>query len=277
MTAHRNIDALDETSRYQRNLRANLDIIRQGWPHMLYPAKAITYSIGGSSGARTSTPGDQDNGDHNRDVDHTDVVISLRGDITIILNGWCRVVMEDFNVARTLPLGHDVPGMCAFLERWSLQLAEHEAAGDIDDEIRYAAEQVSRITDPRRKDWLIIGDCPCEIVDDETGEGAVCGGKVRAWPDIEGRHDPRCMTCGTEAVLDWWMARIVGNPATAPLVTIHELISIIAYQTGRVVPAETIKTWRKRGKIRAESRDAKGRALYRHAEVVRYIVSGEVA
>lgn len=242
-----------------------LDYIRLAWPHMHHPMHAIRYSIGGSNhGPRTSTRRDDADGDHNRDVDPLDVLVSLRGDITIILNGWSRLVMEDYDVTQTLPDGLDVPGMCSFLSRWSLQLAGHEAAGDALDEIRECARNVRAVVEPRPRETMVIGTCPRTLTDDD-GHERTCGGTVRAWLNRE--HDPRCMTCGTVAVVDWWVERMVKPEANA-LVTTPQLIAIVAYRLGFAPSHDQVRQWATRGKIERAGRDGKGRTLWDHAAVV---------
>lgn len=241
MTAHRNADDLERITKLQANLRANLRTIHDGWPHMHHPVKAITYTIGGSHGPKTSTPGDEDNGDHNRDVDPLDVLVSTRADITAVLNGWCRVIMEDFNVTHTLPNGLDVPGMCTFLERWTLQLAEHEASFDADDEIRECAQQVERARWSSRRDWTPLGECP--VVGED---GTPCGGTVRGYADPS--REPECKQCGTREPIDWWERAIFG-PDLSRLKTATELVEMIRQQTGKHIKPATVRKWRERGWI----------------------------
>ena len=55
---------------------------------------------------------------------------------------------------------------------------------------------------------------------------------------------------------------------SSPLVTIGELVAVIAYRLRVVVTHEQVRQWKHRGKVRSEGTDEKGRTLYRHEEVV---------
>lgn len=245
-------------------LRADLRTIRTGWDAIMPRLRSVGTGHG-SSGPRTSTPKDADNGDHDSDVDRLDVVLSARADILAVLNGWCRVVIEDKPVTTALPSdGHDVHDLGEFLDRWAGYLVEHEAGRDAADEIAECARTVRKLLPRGRREWMIIGTCPIE--DDETGE--VCGGTVRAWPDSDHDQDPTCMRCGIEAVVPWWMSHMLDDPNSKPLVTADELISIIVFRLHRTVTHGQIRQWVARGKIAKAGRDAKGRSLYDHAAVV---------
>lgn len=245
-------------------LRADLRTIRHCWDAVIPKLRAVRTGHG-PAGPRTSTPKDDDNGDHNTDVSALDVVLSARGTTLAVLNGWSRVVIEDKPVTTALPRdGHDVHELAEFLDRWAGWLVEHEAASAAIEEIHECAQSIERLLPHGRREWMIIGTCP--IVDDETGD--TCGGTVRAWPDSEQDRDPTCMRCGVEAVVPWWMSHMLDDPASKPLVTADELISIIVFQLHRTVTHGQIRQWVARGKITKAGRDAKGRSLYEHAAVV---------
>lgn len=245
-------------------LRGHLRTIRNLWPEMLPRLKSASATTFTGTGSRTSTPKAADNGDHNADVTALDVVLSTRGDIITVLNGWVCVVLEDYELTQTCVDGSDVFALAEVLDRWAGRLIEHEAFDDLLDEVATCASQVQRIARPTRRDWLVIGTCPC--VNDETGK--VCGGNVRAWPDAEQERDPKCVECGTEAVVAWWMSHMIDDPASRPLVNAGELIGVIAYQLHWTVTHDQVRQWATRGKIERAGRDGKGRTLYDHRAVI---------
>lgn len=237
---------------------ADLTTIRELWDQMLPTMKAIPLGQLGGGSTRSSTDGDDHNGDHNRDVDNLDVVISDRGDITAVLQGWARVVVEDFDVTTVIPHGHDVVGMCQFLMRWARHMTGHVAADDFADELHDCAGKVLRHAKPQRKDWLGIGVCP--LRNTETNEQ--CGGNVRAYPDQEaGESWATCQTCGERAVVSWWERAIFGEEASS-LVTADELRLFVRREFGITVKDATFRQWKKRGLIEPSGKDAEGRTLY---------------
>jgi hypothetical protein len=253
---------------------ADLTTIRELWDHMLPTMKAIPLGQLGGGSSRSSTSKAEDNGDHNADVTNLDIVLSDRGDITAVLQGWARVVVEDFDVTTVIPHGHDVGGMCTFLERWARHMTGHVAADDFAAELHVAAGKVLRRAVPKRRDWMLIGDCPIEI-EHEDGSLAKCGGRVVAYLFNAASRDPRCQKCGTEAVVDWWISHMFDNPEAKVLVTASELISVIAFRLHWTVTHEQIRQWAARGKIERAGKDSKGRTLYDHSGVI-YAISSDV-
>lgn len=243
---------------------ADLTTIRDLWDHMLPTMQAIPVGRIGGSSSRTSTgKGNDHNGDHNADVTNLDIVMSDRGDITAVLQGWCRVVIEDFDVTAVIPHGHDVQGMCTFLERWARHMTGHEAADDFAEEIHGAAVKVLRRAKPKRKDWMGIGICP--LRNDETREQ--CGGSVRAYPDADtGESWATCQSCGTKAVVSWWEREIFG-PEASTLVTAEELLLFVRHEFGKVVGQSTIRKWVEREWITSAGKSQSGKALYDKAVV----------
>lgn len=255
---------------------ANLSTISELWDQMLPHIKAIPLGqLGGGSSRSSTAKADDHNGDHNRDVDNLDIVLSDRGDITAVLQGWSRVVVEDFGVTTVIPHGHDVQGMCTFLERWAKHMTGHVACDDFVDELHGAAMTVLRRAKPRGRDWMLLGDCPVEV-EHADGTLGVCGGRVVAFPQAGSDRDPRCQSCGTVAVVDWWISHMLGNPEAKPLVTATELIGIVAYSLHWTISHDQIRQWAARGKIERAGKDSKGRTLYDHAAVTDAI-RGEVA
>lgn len=246
---------------------ADLTTIRDLWPNMLPRIKAIPLGQLGGGSARTSTAKAADNGDHNADVDNLDIVISDRGDITAVLQGWARVVVEDFDVTTVIPHGHDVQGMCTFLERWARHMTGHEAADDFANEVHECAVKVLRHARPHRKDWIGIGVCP--LRNDETGDQ--CGGNIRARTDgVSAESWATCQACGTKAVVSWWEHQIFGGEASR-LVNASELREFIHTEFGKVVGESTVRSWVRRQWIEPCDKDHGGRPLFDKA-VVAYIL-----
>src|SRR5699024_9376422 len=86
----------------------------------------------------------------------------------------------------------------------------------------------------------LIGTCPLEWeAEDEEGQLVMreCGGRVHAFPtgltdptrveQMEMRL-PTCDHCGTEAHIDWWYQEMYGQHGVSHLVTVDELIAVIA-------------------------------------------------
>lgn len=247
----------------------DLRTIRDNWDDMLPALKAAPIGRGSSGGATVIEMGRED-GDHNAGVGNLDIVLSDRGDITAVLQGWSRLVVEDFDVTTVIPHGHDVAGMTRFLERWARHMTGHDAAQDMADELRACAGKVLRHAKPRGRDFMILGECPIEI---EHPDGSLhsCGGTVIAYPQAGSDRDPRCAHCGTEAVVDWWMSHMLDDPDSKPLVTASELISIIAFRLRWTVTHETVRKWASLGRIERAGKDSKGRTLYDHCAVVEKI------
>ena len=245
----------------EAQITADLIVIRDLWDRMLPTIKAIPLGHMGGGTSRTSTAKDADNGDHNTDVDNLDIVMSDRGDITAVLQGWARVVVEDFDVTTVIPHGHDVRGMCVFLMRWARHMTGHEAAQDMADELHTAAVRVLRYAKPRgRREWIWIGDCP-NVIGCE-GDPVVCATPIRVYP----QRAIKCAGCGVEDTLDGWIVRIVGSHQ---LVTAEQLTPILHKKLGIVASRDKIRQWVHRGVITPAKdddgrvvTDSQGRTLY---------------
>lgn len=230
--------------------RDHLRTIRDLWGDMLPRLKsASVQSYGG--GTRTSTAGDDDNGDHNRDVDRLTVVISARGDILARLNGWCRVIVEDWNVSKRTPDGMDVHSLCEFLDRWALAFSGHEAFEDALEEVAMSARQVERIARPQPRDSVWIGDCPVTIGCD--GDRVECGTPIR----VRTGEEIKCRGCGTDDTLDGWMLRIVGHH---DLVTYEQLGILLRQRMGIQTTPVQLRQWVRRGVITVAEHRREGRS-----------------
>ena len=252
---------MTSTAQIEDALTAAVTSIAADWPRM------ETAGIASGGGSVKSTDA----------VTALDRWVSLRYDVVIILKGWCRVIVKDRPVTQVIPLDHDVPGMCAFLIRHAQWFSGHEDAPDAVDELSDRAKQVRQVARPTQRDWMPIGTCPLEVEFDPARGVETCGGQVRAWPSgitdptiIEQRTErqPTCQRCGTEADVRWWYAHMFPDGDTSSLVTIDELIGVIAVRLAHVVTHERIRQWRRRGKITIAGRDQRGRGLYDHAQVI---------
>ena len=244
----------------ERSMMHSLDLIAEHWPHMLDAYS--TPSRGGISGSLD-------------EVTALDRIVSERDDATVILNGWCRVIMEDRPVSHGLPHGQDVSGMVTFLRRHALWLSEHEAAEDARDELAEVGRKCKLIAQPPGRDWIPIGPCPLEV-DSDTGPRP-CTGTVKAWPDqIEvagmtlvelasrpsGTRHPSCDTCGTEGAVSWWERVMFPEVECHGLVTADEIPAMLHRAFGMVVKQATLRKWIERGVIESAGADEKGRTLY---------------
>ena len=191
-----------------------------------------------------------DDDERSSDVPHIDAVASLRHEVTLALNGWSRIVMEDRPVTKALPLGCDTPGLIVFLERHARWMSGHEAAQDAADELRGWAGKVRAVAEPRKRDWLTLGDCPFVV------EDWFCSGQIRWFHDEDWL--PSCTDCGQEALVDWWM-EVLG---VVPTVTHEGLVDFIRNEFGKVIKRPTLRKWLERGVIESCGMDAEGRTLF---------------
>jgi hypothetical protein len=178
--------------------------------------------------------------------------VSLAHEVTLILNGWARIVVEDRGVTHWLPLGTDTLGLVAFLERHAQWMSGHEAAQDCADEIATCARKVKLTAVPPVKDWISIGECPiCEV------------GDVRAYPGC----DPTCQACGIDAVWSWWEKRM--RPDAQDLVSAEELVGLLYRAFGKPIKPTTIRQWVSRGLLepRACALDTR-RSLYDREDAI---------
>ena len=279
MTAER----LTESQHLEQRITQALVTIRREWDAMMPKGPAAARPSMGGSGTAAGIVGDSsapwldDLGrphwrtDHARgggDVDPTTRLLSLRREVAEVLNGWCRVVIEDRPVTKALPSdGMDAIVLAVFLERHASWMAEHEAALDCADEVEHLARQVEGVASPKVKQWVGLGSCPLKIEQEVDGRlvMVVCGGQVRAWPkpgDRDGEVMARCRRCGIEAVTSWWEARMFDNPELKVLLTAEEVVGFVHRAYGKVIKAATVRQWDKRGTIEPAGHDDKGRRLY---------------
>lgn len=235
------------TAQTEDALLAALKTIRALWPALMLA------TTGGSLGAASSD-----------EVTPLDRRISLRHEVTLTLNGWARVIVDDRDLSHDLPVGTDTIGLCLLIERHATWFSGHEAAPDALEELTAAAEEVRKAAIPQRREWMPLGSCPLEV-DSEIGP-APCGGSVRAYPG----RDPHCVKCGTEAVATWWERMMFPDAEVSELVVADDLVLVLhrAFGGSPVKPS-TIRQWIRRGVIEAAGKDDKGRTLYNRGDVVR--------
>ena len=220
----------DTTAATEDRLLAALRTIRDHWAALL-----------DTSSTMAGTPSSDD-------VTSLDKRISLRHEVTLCLNGWARLIVEERELSHGLPLGHDTLGLVTFLERWARWFSGHEAAADAVSELDDWAQQVRATATPKRREWVYLGDCPFVI------EDWFCAGQVRAYPD----SDPACSDCGQVAVVEWWMDVL----AVVPTMSREELPAFIRRETGRTVGRVTIWRWLKESVIVPCGVDAEGKPIY---------------
>lgn len=242
--------------------------------------------------------------DDSHDIDRHTRLVSVRREVVTELAQWCRLVIADRPVTATAVNGSDVPAMCAFLERHAQWLSGHRDAEEAADRIAGCdtgceaqgltpshschglAQKVRKHTPPpivdkpRKPRPHHIGTCPIEWeAEDDDGNPVMreCGGEVRAYPtpfDDPTREEqikqplPTCAKCGTEAHIDWWYREMYGKHGLSHLVTVDELIVVIAARLEYIATRGQIRVWKHRGKIDSAGKDSKGRTLYRHDDVI---------
>jgi hypothetical protein len=250
------------TAEIERALISALGTIRDNWAALMVPS--------GSGGVASKpqpkalyTLADDDERDH--DLPPVDVRIDMRREVTLALNSWARVIVDDRNLTHALPLGTDTLGLVALIERHAQWFSGHEAAPDAVDELHSWAGRVKAAATPQRRDWMPLGTCPLEI--EQHGEPlGVCGGQVRAYPG----HDPRCQKCGTEADVAWWERVMFPDVELSQLVTADELVLVLHRAFGGTpVKPTTIRQWISRKVIEPSGKDDNGRTLFNRAYVVR--------
>ena len=265
-----------ETQALEQRITQALETIRREWGHMLPVGPApIRYGTGKQSRITAD-----DHAATTTDIDATTRLVSLRRQAVDTLNGWTRVIMEDRPVTKALPDGQSATSMATFLERHAQWVSGHEAAPDMAEEVEALAREVKRTTSPEGRDWITLGTCPIEmeVLDDEDQPVmAECGGQVRAWPlgiedpTIKEQRKaklPTCQRCGLEADVHWWYREMYGQHGVSHLVTVDELIGVIAVRLEYVATRDQVRQWKHRGKITTAGKDSKGRTLYRHDTVV---------
>lgn len=290
-----------ETQALEERITTALATIRREWGHML--PRGATGSRPGS-GAKSAQITADDNADTGHDIDRTTRLVDTRRHVADELAQWCRLIIDDRPVTATAVDGRDVPAMCTFLERHAQWLSGHHDAEDAADRIAGCTRDcearaliashscsglvhaVKRHAPPPLVDRPLpprphhIGTCPMiwEAQNEDGGlEMRECGGNVRAFPspytdptraEQIAQPLPTCDNCGTAATVDWWYQEMHGQYGVSHLVTVDELIAVIAVRLDYIATRGQIRVWKHRGKIKSAGKDSKGRTLYRHDDVI---------
>ena len=228
----------DSTADIEKRIIAACDTIRLVWPVMHQPATASIASKPTPRALYTH----EDHDERQDDIGRLDNVVSLRHEVTGLLNSWARVIVEEHDLTHHLPDGWDTVGLAELVKRWSRHMSGHEAGQDMADELQRAAGRCKAIAYPKRRDTMRIGACPNTIGVD--GDSMTCGAEVRV--NAEHPGDIRCPGCGLEDTLDGWVLRMVGTqgPYTA-----SQLVPLLHKRIGRVVSESAIRQWVRRGII----------------------------
>ena len=173
-----------------------------------------------------------------------------------------------------------VPALCEFVSTWAFPLAsiDPQAAGSCERRMARHAAKLMATAYPERRDWIAIGDCPCDIVNAE-GERVTCGAQLRAYGDrmdLGALSDPDarvrfivCPVCGHEDTLDWWLSRIM--PEDADVAPAESVIAFVSLRTTQAVTHDQLRQWATRGFVQRHGRDEKGRTMYRASAVLAWV------
>ena len=206
------------------------------------------------------------------DIDVLTRRIDTSHHVTVMVNGWVRMVAEDFDVTATLPNGADVPAMCAFLERWAQKCSWHPAAEDMAEELEGLVGDIRQWVPPVVEEGhkpepirRLIGRC----TEETEGEGEVigtCAGRVFAHPSGDGtgtddhdKDDPwaACERCGSRAVVSvWqkWMFPEVAREMEAQkmrdrVLTVAEVLTLAHKEFGKPATKQSLWHWVSRGQL----------------------------
>ena len=226
----------DDLTRALRNMARD-------WPAMIRPGE--TQAPGQATASGTTL---EDHATSDADQRRIDRILSLRRYVQDVLNGWCRVVIEDRGTEHGIPLGYNVPGMIGFMTTHAQWMSGHEAATDCRDEITDLSKRCHLVVDPPRRETMSIGRCPLEVPGEADVLG-VCGGdvRVRLAPDErDGEAWASCHSCGEVAVATWWESRMFGDPELRRWLTDADVVTLIHTIYGDVIKPNTVRQWVKR-------------------------------
>jgi len=199
----------------------------------------------GAGGSRSTLITADDHDPTDADIDRATRIVSLRRFVRDVLNGWSRVVMEDRPVEKALPDGQDVPAMCRFLETHAQWMSGHEAADDCESELADLAQRVKAIAEPRKRDWIYLGDCPFVV------EDWFCSGSVRVPIGSDGA-EATCSDCGQVGPTIWW-EDVLGIRVDVHPVPLPALVPILAQRLHVDVTDRTLRNWVRDGLLSVHS------------------------
>lgn len=266
---------VSETQQLEDRITKALVTIRRDHPLVL-PTRPSGSALSGVRG-RAALIKHADMDERGDDIDALTRRIDTSHHITIMLNGWVRLVAEDFDVTATLPNGADVEQMCDFLIRWAERMSEHEAALDMAEEVEglvarireHVPELILRDEDYRPQPVRrLIGRCTEEVErSDETM--CPCQGRVFAYPDGDGLADDHdvddpwaiCERCGSRAVVSVWQrwmfpevaAEVDGVEVAAKMrdrvLTGDEVLNLAHREFGKPAKRAALWHWVSRGQL----------------------------
>lgn len=248
---------MSELEELEVSITTSLDTITTNWDALLAIATPGAIQMGqkGGSNSTRGVPAHDpetdplgvmvadDHLDSEADIDKTTRVVSLRRYITDVLNGWSRLVMEERPVKVALPDGLSAPSMAEFLTRHAEWISWHDTATDCADELAKLARQISSTTNPQRKDYVYLGDCPFVIAD------LFCAGRVRS--RIGGDGEATCSDCGQTAMVEWWEDVLGITPDQ--IMGAMDLAKILHDRLHVTVGERTIRNWARDGRIPAHT------------------------
>lgn len=228
------------------------------------------------------------------DIDVLTRRIDTSHHVTIMVNGWVRLVAEDFTITETLPDGADVVDMCTFLERWAQRCSWHAAAEDMADELEGLVQSIREFvpeltTLEDYKPALVrrlIGRCT-EQIEDEGEVIGTCAGRVFAYPDGDGAEDhdvddpwAACERCGSRAVVSvWqrWMFPEVAKEVEAQkmrdrVLSGDEVLNLAHKEFGKPAKRAALWHWVSRGQLAPIDRDKKPHT-FRLGDVVDFLAA----
>lgn len=226
-------------------ITAAAGIIAAEWPDLL---DLPTSRAPGRAPAKALIQ-DDDHADSDADIDAVTRRVSLRRYVTDVLNATCRMVMEERPITspKALPLGDDVPGMCAFVERHAEWIArEWIDSESVADEMESLAGHIEVLTRPKRREWIILGPCPF-VITDEEGQGSACRGKVRSAVGSDG-DQAACSHHGDLRPVEWWEA-VLGISLTGRIVGTEDLVRALHTRLHMTVTERTLRNWARTGQL----------------------------
>lgn len=214
----------DSTAALAERIEASCRTIAAMWPAMHQTTSTGSFAARTPAKVLYSHAVDDEATD---DLPRLDVLIDLRNEATLTLNGWARVLVEDRSLTHGLPDGTDTVGLARLIERHATWWSGHEAGRAMADELRGIARDLSRAVFPTRSDLVRIGAC------------TNCGETVRARP---GSTWVRCTACGCEGDTGEWIDALSDDELLTPCTT-GQLVHILRSRLGMRVTDRTLRRW----------------------------------